>query len=257
MAPATAQKTMVGDTRMNPDRRSAVLAGVLFIVGTVAGTASLGLFTDPILSSPDYLTGVSEGESKVLVGALLELVMGVSLAGMALAVYPVLKKFSARAAVGYFGARLVEAVMYVISVVGLLVLLTLSQEFVGAGAPDASWFQTSGELLLAVRDWSGHVVLDVAVFPLGAAIFYVVLYRSRLVPRWLSGWGLIGAALYWAAGLFVMFDLVTPLDTIHIALQAPLGVQEMVLAVWLIVKGFNPSVIAAASASSGAPQGRT
>ena len=138
-------------------------------------------------------------------------------------------------------ARVVESVIFILGVISLLALVTLSHAFVQAGAPAASYFETAGELLLAVRDWAGHVVLDVAVFPLGALMFYSVLYQSRLVPRWVSGWGLIAAILYWASSLLVMFSLVIPLSTIHIALQAPLGLQEIALAVWLIVKGFNPS----------------
>ena len=225
-----------------------MLAGILYILGTVAGLTSVA-FTESILSAPDYLTSISANEISVFAGALLELVMGVSLACMALVVYPVLKRFDPRFALGYIGARLVEAVIFIIGVVSLLSLVTLSREFVAAGASVAAHFQTMGKLLLEVRDWGGHVVLDVAVFPLGALLFYFVLYRARLVPRWLSGWGLIGAVLYWAAAPLVMFDLITPFNATHIALQAPLGVQEMVLAVWLIVKGFDMSVIAAQTAS--------
>ncbi len=238
---------------MDPDRRAAILTGILFIIGTVAGMISLGVFTDPILGAPNYLAGVSANEAKVMMGALLELVMGVALVGMALAVYPVLKKFSAPMAIGYFGARIVEFVIEIIGVVSLLTLVTLSQEFAGAGAaPGASYFQATGKLLLAVRDWGGHAVLDVAVFPLGALILNYVLYRARLTPRWLSAWGLVGAVLYWTAGLLVMFELIAPLETIHIALQAPLGMQEMVLAVWLIAKGFDMSVLASPTVLGGA-----
>ena len=113
---------------------------------------SLGVFTDPILGAPNYLASVSASEAKVIVGALLELVMGVALVGMALAIYPVLKKFSARMAIGYFGARIVEFVVCIVGVVSLLTLVTLSQELAGAGAPSASYFQATGKLLLAVRD---------------------------------------------------------------------------------------------------------
>jgi uncharacterized protein DUF4386 len=247
---STQQNTMVGDRRMDPDRRAAILTGVLFIIGTLAGMISLGVFTDPILGAPNYLAGVSANEAKVIIGALLELVMGVALVGMALAVYPVLKKFSAPMAIGYFGARIVEFVIFIISAVSLLTLVTLSREYAGAGDPNASYFQSTGKLLLAVRNWGGHAVLDVAVFPLGALILNYVLYRARLTPRWLSAWGLVGAVLYWTAGLLVMFELIAPLETIHIALQAPIALQEMVLAVWLIVKGFNASAIAPGSAKT-------
>jgi hypothetical protein len=235
---------------MNTYRKTAISVGVLFIIGTVVGMISLGVFTDPILGAPNYLATVSANEGKVIIGALLELVMGVALVGMALAVYPVLKKFSASMAIGYFGVRIVEFVIGIIGVVSLLTLVTLSREFSGAGSPGAAYFQTTGKLLLAVRDWGGNAVLDVAVFPLGALILNYVLYRARLTPRWLSTLGLVAAVLYWTAGLLVMFERIIPLETIHIALQAPLGVQEMVLAVWLIVKGFNPSAIATLSAKT-------
>jgi hypothetical protein len=231
---------MKGKARMNTSRRISIVVGALYVVATVAGLIGLGVFMEPTLGAPDYLIKVAANESQVLIGALLELVMAVAVAGIGIAVYPVLKKHHASIAIGYVGARLVEPVIYVVDVTYLLTLLTLGQEFVRAGIPDASYFQTLGELLLAARDWAGQVVLDVAVFPLGAMLLNYALYRSKLVPRWLSGWGFIGALLYWLAGLFVMFALVSPLSTPHVVLQAPLGVQEMAFAVWLIVKGFNP-----------------
>jgi hypothetical protein len=118
----------------------------------------------------------------------------------------------------------------------------LSQEYVKAGAPDASYFQTLGTLLLEAGDWIDHI--SAIVFSLGALMFYYLLYRSKLIPRWLSVWGLIGAALVLAVGVLGMFG--------HSAmiLWLPLAVNEMVLAVWLIVKGFNPSAIASGSAKT-------
>jgi hypothetical protein len=229
-------------------RRIAILVGVFYLTVNI-GAGPLGIaLTEPVLGAPDYLVQISANEIKMLLGALLVLVMAVADAGIGMAVYPVLKERSEGAAIGYFGARLVEGVIFVISAISLLVLLTLSHEYVHAGAPDASYFHTLGELILAVRDWAGHVVLDVAVFPLGALVFYSVLYRFKLVPRWLSGWGLVAAVLYWASSLLVMFSLVAPLSTPHIVLQAPLGLQEIALALWLIVKGFRPSALASESA---------
>jgi hypothetical protein len=223
-------------------KRIAITVGVFYlIVNVIVGPLSLSL-TEPILNAPDYLVRVSESESRILIGTLLVLVMAIADSGIAVAVYPVLKKHNINMAIGYVCARLVESVIFILGVISLLTLLTLSHKYVEADAPDASYFQRTGELLLAARDWGGHVVLDVAVFPVGALIFYSVLYRSRLVPRWLSGWGLIAAILGWLVSLFVMFALIVPLSTIHVAFQAPLGLQEIALAVWLIVKGFSPSV---------------
>jgi hypothetical protein len=119
--------------------------------------------------------------------------------------------------------------------------LTLSQEFVIAGTPDASYFQTLATLLLAVGELAGGVFATI-VFSLSALILNYILYRSKLIPRWLSGWGLIGATLYLGSGFLPLFGH-DPRSTIYIIMEAPTFLQEMVLAVWLIVKGFNPSVI--------------
>lgn len=225
---------------MDTNRKIAIIVGTFYLIANIAGPIAFG-FELPILEAPDYLVNVSANETSWLLGALFELIMAVAVAGIAFTVYPLLKKHHAGIAIGYVGARIIEIVIYVVGVINLLTLLTLSQEFVKAGAPNASYFLTSSELLLAARDWGGHVILDITVFPLAAFMFYYLLYRSRIIPRWLSGWGLIAAVLYWAAGLLVMFDLLVPLSTIHIALQAPLGLQEMVLALWLIIKGFDLS----------------
>jgi hypothetical protein len=134
-------------------------------------------------------------------------------------------------------------VFYIVGVVGLLSLLTLSQEFVKAGAPASSYFQTLGASMLAGYHWSGNVA-SLLAFSLGALMYYYIFYQTRLVPRWLSGWGLVAAALCMVAGVLVMFSLIGPLSTPQVVLALPIAVQEMVLAVWLIVKGFNPSVVA-------------
>jgi hypothetical protein len=229
---------------MKDYQKTARMVGLFYIAATVAGIIGISL-TQSTLDASDYLAQISSHENQVRAGVLFELIMAVAVVGIAVSVYPVLKRYNASVAVGYVGARLVEGVLLMLSTLSLLTLLTLSQEFADAGMPDASYFHTAGELLLSVREWGGHVIMDVAVFPLGALIFYALLYRTKLVPRWLSGVGLIGAALYWAASLLVLFDLVEPLSSPHIALQAPLGLQEMVLAIWLIVKGFGVPAIAA------------
>jgi len=236
---------------MDADRRSAVLTGVFFIVGTVVGVIGLGVVLEPLNSATDYLTVYGESETRVLVASLLQLCMGVALVGMSIAVYPVLRKFSASAAIAYIGARLLEGVVFIIGVLSMLALAGLGRDYIAAGSPSDSYFQVVGGLLLAVPEWAGHVILDVAIFPLGAVVLYTVFYRVGLVPRWLSVWGLVGAVLYWVAAFLVMFDVITPLESVHVMLQAPLGLQEMVLAIWLIAKGFNASALASVTSAGG------
>jgi hypothetical protein len=219
------------------ERTTARVVGGLFIAATVAGLVGIA-FSQPVVDAPDYLTRASLDEGRLVTGALFELLMGVAVVGIAIAIYPVLRRHSARLALGYVAARTIEAAIYVIGVIALLTLLTVSREFVDAGAPDASYYKTLGGLLLAERDWGGHAVLDATAFSLSALILNYVLYRARLVPSWLSTWGLVGASLYLAAGVMVFYGL-EPLSTTQVVLEAPLGVQEMALAVWLIVKGFD------------------
>jgi hypothetical protein len=225
---------------MNTNKRTAVIVGILYIIGTVAGILSV-IFTEPIRSAQDPLLSVSANEAPIMVGALFVLTMGLALAMVPVVAFPILRKHNEALAVGYVVFRGgLETFASMATVVSWLLLLPLSRIY-QAGTPDASHFRALGSLLLeaAQFSWVGTIV-----FILGALMFYYVLYRSSLVPRWLSGWGLIAAVPYLATGLLGMFGLVSSTSTIYSLMVLPLAVQEMVLAVWLIVKGFNPSAMA-------------
>ncbi len=107
---------------------------------------------------------------------------------------------------GYVGFRVIETAIIIVASIILLSLLTLSQEYVQAAALDASYFQTLGTVLLAIWDWALLLGIMI-VFSLTALILNYLLYQSELVPRWLSGWGLIGATLLLAAGLLEIFGI--------------------------------------------------
>jgi hypothetical protein len=225
---------------MNPNRKTAIIVGALFIIGTI-GLALSVVLVGSILDDPDYLIEFSANENRIILGALLVLISGFALAMVPVMMFPIFKKYNEALALGAVVFRgALEAVIYIAVAISWLLLLTVSQEYVKAGVPDASHFQTLGTLLLKVSDKIG-IILDI-VFSLGALMSYYLFYQSKLIPRWLSVWGLIGAILYLASGLFAMFSV----DFI-ILLEAPLALQEMVLAVWLIFKGFNPSAIASES----------
>ena len=224
---------------MDSNRKTARIVGVLFIIVMVSTILS-GAFSGSI-NDPDYLAAVSANENQVLLGVIFMLILVASVVAIPIMMFPIFKKHSERLALGYVGARIFEGIAdVVIYGINPLLLLTLSQEFVKSGAPVASYFQTSGVLILAVNSWSS--VLENFPYALGVLIFSYLLYKSKLVPRWLSGWGLIGALLMLATGLLRMFDP----SLIYLAI--PILMQEMVLAVWLIAKGFNSSAIASGSA---------
>jgi len=231
---------------MDTNRRIAVVAGVLFITATLADVISRVALVQPILSAPVDLTKISANENQVLLGALFLLIGAAAAAGIAIALYPVLRKHNEGLALGSVGFRLIEGALYSGIVVCLLLLVTLSQESADAGAAASSAYEVPGALLMAARDSLGEVA--VLAFGLGALMYYWVFYQSRLVPRWLSAWGLVAIALVMVSGLLVMLRLTEPMSTTQVVLALPIAVQEMVMAVWLIAKGFNPSALAAESA---------
>ena len=222
-------------------RKTAIVVGVLYIIGTVAGILSL-VFTGPILESPDYLLQVSMNPNQIVIGALFVLTMGLALAMVPAMMFPILKNHNRALAVGYVVFRgALEAVTYLVFVIGWLSLPLISQEFIKASATEASFFQSLGDLVLGAHDQISHVLA--IVFILGALMFYYMLYQSKLVPRWLSGWGLLAAIPYFVSGILGLFAILSPMSTVQMLFVLPLAVQEMVLAVWLIVKGFNGSPI--------------
>ena len=230
---------------MNTYRKTAISVGVLFIMATVLNMLG-NIPLNTILDAPDYLISISANENRVIIESLLVLLSAFASAGIAIGLYPVLKKHHEALALGSVGLRVMEGMLYIVGVVGLLSILTLSQEYVKAGALNASLFQASGISLLAVHDWAGK--LSIIAFNVGALMYYYVFYQSKLIPRWLSGWGFLGAALSLAAALLAISGQMIYFSMVFILLQLPIGVLEMVLAVWLIVKGFNPSAIASGSA---------
>ena len=220
---------------MKTYRKTAIVVGVLFIAATVLSLISSSLLGS-IVGTPNYLMNVSANGNQMIIGALIELAAAISVVLIPAAMFPVLKQHSEGMALGYFGFRIIEAITLIIDAISSLLLLTLSQQYVNAGTPAVSSFQTSGALLLAARNWA--FPLNPIVFGPGALMLYSVMYRANLVPRWLSAWGLIGATMVFVLGLLGMFG------NIVILLAIPIGMQEMVMALWLIVKGFNPSAFA-------------
>jgi len=224
---------------MDSSRKTAVTVGVLYIIGTVAGVLS-GVVRGDLLDAPDYLNIVASDADRVMLTALLVLVMGLALAMVPVVFYPVGKRYNQVLATGYIVFRgALETLTYIALVIGWLLLVVVARQYAVSGAANASQFSNLGTVLVEARD--PIIAVQDIVFSLGALMFYCLLYQARLIPRWISGWGIVGAILMLATGLMW-------LNTQLVILLIPLGLQEMVMAVWLIVKGFDPSVIAAGTA---------
>ena len=218
---------------MEANRRAAMRTGVLLITATVANVIGVGL-SRSLLDEADPLTAMSSHANRVAAGALLELIAAGACVGIAVSLYPVLKTWGAGAALGSVAFRTIEAVLYMVGVASLLSLLALSRRFTSAGAADPASYRTVGDAFLDVREQAA--LGAVFAFTVGAFLYYRLFYRSRLVPRWLSVWGIAAVILMFLAcvlALFTRHDVTT-----YAVLAVPIGVQEMVLAVWLLAKGF-------------------
>lgn len=223
------------------DRRSAVAVGLLYIAATVAGVLTLAPLS-ALLEGPGILANAAADENRMIMLAMLALIMAVAVAGVAFMIYPILMRHARTSikeglALWYVGTRATEGAIFIVATLAILSILALSREFMGAGTPDTAFFQVGGSVLLATVDFA--FMLGQSVFCIGALMLYYLLFESRIVPQWLSVWGLIAAPLMFVAGLSL---LVTgdPNSTFSTILYAPMALQEMVFALWLIVKGFNP-----------------
>jgi len=232
---------------MDTYRRSGIVTGILFIAATAAGM--LAMFAQPVFNAPDSLLKISANEPTVLAAAFLVFIMGWAGAAIGISMYPILRRHNEGLALGAAGFRIIEGALTCINAVLILLLVTLSREFIKAGPADLAQFQNLGTLLAEGRTW----VRDVAALPawcIGAFLYYALFFKTRLVPRWLSVWGLVGIALTVAASILVLFRQIAPLSTVHLLMTLPIAPQEMVLAIWLIVKGFNRSAIASPQQSA-------
>lgn len=223
---------MTTKENMTSTKTIARIAGVFYIAATVASSLSMVIMT-PMLAAPDSLAQVAANESQVMMAALLMLVDVVCVAGIGIVLYPILKRHIETLALGFITARAIEAVLFAAYVVGILALIPLSQAFVNAGAPDASYFQTTSSVVVAAANWSFMLGLRLA-FGLSALLLNFSLYRTKIVPRWISVFGFVGAILVLVPLLTEFFGVVLP----EIA-DIVIAVQEMVFAVWLLVKGFD------------------
>jgi hypothetical protein len=234
---------------MNNFRKTAIVVGVLFLLCTVASIVG-GSLSNPLLEGTDYLSNLAGSSNRVFAGAMVEFIWAVTGAGIAIALYPVLKKQNGALALGAAASRIVEGIFVLVGTLSLLSLLTVSQGFAGAGASAAS-YQAAGSVLLALRDWA-HGSIGLFAFSLGTLLYSAVLYQAHLIPRWLSGWGFLAALLCLGATLYSTFNADFGFTTLNTVLNAPIGLQEMVVAVWLIARGFNPAAVSFVSAEKAA-----
>jgi hypothetical protein len=225
---------------MNPTRRIALVAGVLFIITFVAGIPpALSLYL-PVLDDARYIVGAGAADNRIALGALLEMILIVANIGTAVVLFPILKRQHEGLALGYVTARLVECAFIAVGILSLLAIVTLRQETAGA---DAASLVTVGKSLVAVHDWTFLLGPGWVVGVGNGSLLGYLMYRSGLVPRGMAMLGLIGGPLIVASGTAVLFGAIEPGSGPQIIATVPEFFWELSLGLYLIFKGFKPSPI--------------
>ena len=231
---------------MNTYRKNALIGGILYI--TAAVTAIIGLLLyGPVLYDPEYIINGSVNGTQVIWGAFLEIILAFSVIGISAAMFPILKRYNESLAIGYVCFRLLEAAIIIVGIMSLLSIVSLSQQFANGAASDVASFITAGKLLVSLHDWTFLFGPNLALGPSTLMMSYI-LYRTKLVPRFIAVLGLTGGSLILVSAVLVMLGIYTQVSAWGIICSLPVAIYEMTLAVWLIVKGFNPSAFVSESA---------
>ena len=214
------------------------LVGILYIIGTLAGVLSV-VALGPVSGAADSYAALMANQSRTNGGALLILLMGLSLAFVPIVLYPFLRKYNETLAVGYVVFRSgLETVTYIGSTVCWLLMVIFVKSAVESQA--VSSFQSLAGQLVQVQ---GAVnIMLIIMFSMGALMLYTVMYTTRIVPRWISIWGLVAILLHLSTAFLDIFGLMeasTSGGALTFIMNFPIFLQEMVMAVWLIVKGFQ------------------
>lgn len=234
--------------RMDATRRIALTGGVLYLITFAASIPQLALFDD-VINDEKYILGTSSNTS-LLVGCVLEIITAAAGIGTAVALYPVTRRVSSTAAIGFITSRVVEGVLIVVGVMSLLSLVTLQDDLAGATGSQADALAVTGQSLVAMRQWT--FLLGPGIIPAVNALFLgYVMYRARLVPRVLPTIGFIGVPLLLASALVTIFGGWDQVSAAAALMALPIALWEFSLGVWLTVKGFRRSAEPAVSAPIG------
>ncbi|WP_072338290.1 MULTISPECIES: DUF4386 domain-containing protein [unclassified Paenibacillus] len=213
------------------------LTGVLFIMAAIAAIVGVILYK-PLLNDSEYLIQGAAHANQVVLGAIMELILVVSAVGTATVMFPLLKKYHRTIAIWHVCFRFMEAVVITIGIISVLSLLTLSQNYAAAGAPDIASYQVSGILLKATHDWT--FMLGPNFFlGINTMMYSYIFFKFKLVPRFIPVLGMTGSVLILLAALLEMFGVIDQVSMWGGILALPIFANEMILAVWLIARGFN------------------
>jgi uncharacterized protein DUF4386 len=227
----------------DPMRQTAFLGGLLYVITFAASIPAAFYFLAPVLDNPDYVLG-SGSDARVITGGLLDVVTAIAGIGTAVVLFPVVRRQNRTLALGFVTSRLLEAAIIVIGVVSLLAIVTLRKDFAQAPGADTDSLSTTAASLVAVRDFTFHLGPGFMA-AVNALLLGSLMYRSGLVPRVIPVMGLIGAPLLLAAKIATVYGVNDDSTMWSVIALAPIFFWELSLGIYLVVRGFRPSAVAA------------
>lgn len=219
-------------------RKLAITVGTLYLITHVTSIGAFALY-EPVLNHTDYVVG-SGSDTQVLIGVLFEIILTLAVVGTAVTLFPVMKRWNEGVALGYVGLRTLEAGIIAVGVIPLLAVVTLRQQMVDTVGADPAALMTVSSVLVALYQWT--VLLGPGlVCGTNTVLMAYLMYRSRLVPRFIPMLGLVGGPLIFIVNAAKMFGFVEQNASLLLIAVVPIFAWEVSLALWLILKGFKQS----------------
>jgi hypothetical protein len=234
---------------MDSARKTALVAGVLYLITFVASIPAVFLFLGPVLDNPGYIIGAG-ADNRVVWGCYLDVITALAGIGTAITLFPVVRRKNEALAIGFVTSRLLEAAIIMIGVVSLMAIVSLRQDLAGTAGTDNTALVIAGRSLVAVRDWT-FLLGPGLMAAVNALLLGTLMYRSRLVPRIIPLMGLVGAPLLLAATTATMFGVTTQLSAWSTLATLPVAAWEVSIGTWMAVKGFTPSPLTAGTDTAG------
>jgi hypothetical protein len=227
---------------VNSARKIALVTGVFFMITIIPAPIAQFVLYDSVLNDVDYIVGAG-ADANVRLGAFLEVLIAIAIIGTAVTLFPLLKRQHEGFALGYVAARIFESTMIVVGIIGLLSVVTLRQEFAGVAGAEAASLVEDGRSLVAIHDWT--FLLGPGLMPgLNDIMLGYLLYASRLVPRALALLGIVAGPVHFASFVAVLLGVIEAGSVGQVIASIPVAAFEVILGIWLIVRGFNPSAVA-------------
>ncbi len=231
---------------MNTYKMNARIVGTLFLIALIFNLIASGI-SDPILVASNYLDNAYPNKTPIIIGCLLNFICAVAMIFIPIVLFPIAKKHNESLAIGYVVFRFLEGVFFIFIAIKTLTFISLSKAYISASteSQSASFLQTLGQSTQSEIHWA--MLFYVTIFSLGAITFYSLLFQSKLVPRFLSVWGILAAGLMVVAVILGFFSLGVfnsmPLMQAMVYFAPPIALNELTLSIWLIAKGFNSSAL--------------